>query len=97
MDNCLWKAAKFCQMKGPSPKIRNEHHIFADYSSVFSAIRKITAFPFRHYLAWGIGMSVAAVAVDGISLRLHPSAGFVAFAVLLGVQAGVVGQQRRRT
>ena len=36
-----------------------------------------------YYLAWGIGMSVAAVAVEGISLHLHPSAGFVAFAVLL--------------
>jgi hypothetical protein len=50
-----------------------------------------------YYLAWGIGMSVAALAVEGISLHLHPSAGFVAFAVLLGVQASVVGLQWRQT
>ncbi len=32
-----------------------------------------------YYLAWGLGISVAAVAVESLSTRLHPGAGFVVF------------------
>ena len=47
-----------------------------------------------YYLAWGLGMGVAAVAVEFVSNRLHPGAGFVAFAVLLGLQAHAVKSRR---
>ncbi|MEE4608321.1 MAG: MFS transporter [Desulfobacteraceae bacterium] len=40
-----------------------------------------------YYLAWGVGMSVAAVAVEALSARWHPGAGFVVFAGLLALQA----------
>ena len=40
-----------------------------------------------YYLAWGLGMSVTAVAVDALCKRWHPAAGYLAFAVLLGLQA----------
>lgn len=49
-----------------------------------------------YYLAWGVGMAVAAVAVEAVSARLHPGAGFVAFAGLLLFQAYLAGHQRRR-
>ena len=49
------------------------------------------------YLAWGLGMSVAAVAVETLSARLHPGAGFVAFAGLLAVQACLAGRRPAST
>jgi hypothetical protein len=52
MDNCLWKAAKLRQLKDPSLKLRNEQHVFPKCPSVFSAFRKITALPFRHYISF---------------------------------------------
>ena len=50
-----------------------------------------------YYLAWGVGMGVAAMAVESVSASLHPSAGFVAFACLLAMQAhGVAGTATSR-
>ncbi len=46
-----------------------------------------------YYLAWRLGMSVAAVAVEALSARLHPGAGFVVFAGLLAVQACLAGRR----
>jgi hypothetical protein len=46
-----------------------------------------------YYLVWGLGMSVAAVTVEALSARLHPGAGFVAFAGLLAVQACLAGRR----
>ena len=50
-----------------------------------------------YYLAWGLGMSVAAVAVEALSARWHPGAGFVAFAGLLALQAYLAGRRPRPT
>ena len=47
-----------------------------------------------YYLAWGLGMSVTAVAVEAVSGRWHPGAGYLAFAALLGLQAVFTGKGR---
>jgi MFS family permease len=47
-----------------------------------------------YYLAWGVGMSVTALAVEALSGLWHPGAGYVVFAVLLGLQAVWTGKGR---
>lgn len=46
-----------------------------------------------YYLAWGLGMSVAAIAVEALSAWLHPGAGFLAFAGLLALQGYLAGRR----
>ena len=47
-----------------------------------------------YYLVWGLGMSVTAVAVEAVSGRWHPGAGYLVFAALLGLQAVSTGKER---